>query len=86
METQKELALKKLNDVIVEFSKDSDIIDTVKRIESKPETTQNHYGDYMAFLTPFAGDPISFRVMSGALAMAGGNVLGIHSAIRIIKG
>jgi hypothetical protein len=76
----------KLNPVIVQFSKDQDIIDFVKKTEGRTATTQGHYGDYMAFLTPFTKDKLSLYVMSEALKLAGADVQGVQGAMMILNG
>ena len=77
---------KKLTDTIVAFSKDPDIVEAVKKIEARGETTQYHYGDYLGFLSPYSGDKLAFTVISRALVLAGANPDGVEWACRLIKG
>jgi hypothetical protein len=76
----------KINSMIDEFSKDPEIVDFVKKTEKSLATTQNHYGKYMSFLTPFSSKPVTLYIMSRALIGAGANAQGVGSALRVIKG
>lgn len=60
----------------------------VAEIEAKPELTQNHYGDYMAFLGDLAkdADHNELAVVAYAMVRAGGNYTGIRAALQIITG
>jgi len=75
--------LKKAIDLMVD---DKDIQDTVKNIESSPMTTQNHYGRYMAALTPFAGDKTALFVIYTAMLRLGANQAGLKSALQVMFG
>lgn len=78
---------KKFNILINEFSKDKDIIQAVKRIESGISTTQNNYGKYMAFLNPYIKDKLSLYIISESLKLVKGcNIQGINSALMVLKG
>lgn len=63
----------------------SEVKPVVDAIEARPMTTQNHYGDYMGFLSRFDNDQ-SRMVMSVALLRAGGNAQGIIDAVKLLKG
>ena len=69
-----------------DISNEPDIIKMVKEIEGRPATTQNHYGDYMAFLSPISKDRIVLEVMGMALVKVGANPQGIAWANRILVG
>ena len=51
--TAQQTQQEKVQGLIKEFSVDKDIIQAVTDIESRYATTQNHYGDYMSFLSPY---------------------------------
>lgn len=76
----------KINSMIDEFSKDPEIVDFVKKTEKSLATTQNHYGKYMSFLTPFSSKPVTLYIMSKALIAAGANARGVGSALQVLKG
>ena len=76
----------KLDSMIKEFSKDKDIIKIVNQIEHGMKTTQYNYGRYLQFLTPYAKDKTALYIISEALKLAGGNIQGIQSAIKILIG
>lgn len=76
----------KLDALIDEFSRDQDIIDAVKEIESSPRITDGHYGRYMNFLSPYASKATALYIISQALLKAGANHRGVTSALRIIAG
>ena len=76
----------KINSLIDEFSKDPDIIDFVKKTEKGLATTQNNYGKYMSFLTPYVSKPSSLYIISKALIAAGANARGVGSALQVLKG
>ncbi|MFA5879914.1 MAG: hypothetical protein WC860_07040 [Candidatus Margulisiibacteriota bacterium] len=75
-----------LSKLILEFTADKDLIEAVKKIESSPMTTKNHYGRYMAILSPYSKDYVSLYVISEALKKIGANSQGMSDAIRIILG
>ena len=79
-------AKERLNPVLKETALDADIIALVKDIEGSIQTTQNHYGRYMAFLSLFNKDKMALYVMSEALKLAGANVSGVQSAMMILNG
>ena len=61
----------------------------VKRIEEKPKTTQNNYGDYLNLITTIkalVGGLVGINAIGKALIVVGGNAQGIQSAITIIRG
>ena len=60
--------------------------EAVKLVNSKPLTTQDHYGDYMQILQMFADKPAVMLIFADAMIKAGGNTKGIMSALKIIKG
>ena len=53
-------------------------------ILAKPETTQNHYGEYMHILGSYKG--LQRVALALALANNGGNIQGIDSAMGIMSG
>jgi hypothetical protein len=62
-----------------------DVRPEVQRIEAKPATTQNHYGDYMALLNIVSGGNSQVgKVISLALIEAGANKAGVASALKIL--
>lgn len=78
---------KKVQGLINEFSKDKDILKAVDQIESSIKTTQNNYGAYMAFLSPYTKDKLSLYIISEALKLVQGvNIQGVNSALSILKG
>ena len=76
--------ISKAKALVIEFSKDPDIIQVVKDIESRYATTQDHYGDYISFLTPYKGTAL--YIISEALVMAGASRAGVVWAVRILRG
>ena len=66
----------------------NDLKPEVDKIESKLETTQNHYGDYMALLGILCKDkPVNYAKTIGvALMAAGANVNGVRSAVKVLYG
>jgi hypothetical protein len=59
-------------------------VELVKLIEAKPETTRNHYGDYLHHLTNCP----SKMVQAGwvhALRLAGANEQGLNDAINLLS-
>jgi hypothetical protein len=58
-----------------------DLKDYVQKTEESLPTTQNHYGEYMRFLSLFKG---SRDIIATALVMAGANRAGVASALRIV--
>lgn len=64
-----------------------ELADPVAKIEARPETTQHHYGDYMALFSTLAGgSKFTLLCVANAAKRAGGNPLGISAALRIITG
>ena len=62
-----------------------DVQPEVKRIEAKPATTQNHYGDYMALIN--VGSDRNSKVgklIALALIQAGANKNGVNSALQVL--
>lgn len=76
----------KVDGLIQEFSKDPDIMGFVQKTESGIKTTQDNYGAYMAFLTPYANKSMALHIISEALKLAGANANGVAWALRILKG
>lgn len=60
-----------------------DLKDEVTAIEAMPETTRNHYGQYMRVLSLVPGYEAFVAV---ALIKAGANVQGVRDALYIQKG
>ena len=60
----------------------------VERIESKPATTQAHYGDYLAAFSQLVpdSDRNTLAIVGYAMVNAGANEYGVKSALRIITG
>ena len=63
----------------------NDLKKVVLNVESKPKTTQDHYGDYLHVLTNLKSQ-IGLNIARSLLIKAGGNKNGINSACRIITG
>lgn len=59
----------------------ADLRATVRQIESGPETTQGHYGDYLSLLSHFPTD--RQNIVALALVRAGANVTGLGAAVRL---
>ncbi len=81
-ETEKEKVLR----LIDEFSRDKDILEVVKRIESSVPATKGHYGRYLTFLTPYQDNKGVLAIITGALMKAGANRFGVESAYSLITG
>ena len=58
------------------------LAETVQEIESRPETTQNHYGDYMALLAKLIERKKTPMFWALCLVVAGANKQGVQDAIR----
>ena len=58
-----------------------DLKPIVRDIENSPETTQGHYGDYMAALSE-AGSKANRHIVATALIVAGANVIGMKGAMQ----
>jgi hypothetical protein len=76
----------KINAMAVEFSKDLDVMSFVLKTEGRIASTKDHYGDYMSFLSPYAGKPVALYIMSRACILAGANANGVSWAVQLIKG
>lgn len=76
----------KVKGLIQEFSKDPDIVSFVERTEARIATTKGHYGDYMAFLTPYQDKASALYIISEALKAAGADHAGVSWAIKLLKG
>lgn len=76
----------KMETMIDEFAKDPDVVQAVKQFESGVKTTKDNYGKYMAFLSPYAKNPVALHIISQAMMRAGGNANGIRSAMGLITG
>ena len=76
----------KVKGLIEELAKDPDVINAVKDIEGRIMTTKYHYGDYMAFLSPFTKQVGALYIMSQALILAGADYEGVQWAVRLLKG
>lgn len=78
---------KKVNMLISEFSRDKDIIQAVKKIESGISTTQFNYGAYMQFLSPYNKDNLTLYIISESLKLVKGvNIQGVNWALKLLKG
>lgn len=61
----------------------ADVKPLVDDIESRPETTQNHYGDYGGALSRLSkGDKGLANVFAVAMMKAGGNKIGIQNGLK----
>jgi len=76
----------KIQKVISDLSKDPDILEMVKTIESKMATTKGHYGDYMRVLDDYKKNRTMLNVMAQALIGAGANPEGVQAALGIMSG
>jgi hypothetical protein len=72
--------------LIEELSKDPDVIKIVKDIEGKIMTTQDHYGDYMEFLSQYSKSMTELYIISKAMIKAGANANGVSWAVKLLKG
>jgi len=90
MKTKAELATmsaeEKIEMLVSEFANDADIKGVVRDIESRPLTTQNHYGDYMSFLSEYVKNRVTLKIISMSMVRAGANASGVQSAIQILTG
>lgn len=62
-----------------------DFKESVGKIESSLETTQNHYGDYLQILTPYVDQASWLILVAASLIRAGANKTGVLSAVKILK-
>jgi len=77
----------KIKQAIDMLSKDPDIIEMVKHIESKPATTKGHYGDYMGVLDQYKSQgKVMLHIISQALIGAGADAGGVQAALGIMTG
>ena len=58
----------------------------VQNLESRPKTTQDAYGGYMQLITILTDENIPIGIACQLLIKCGGNVKGIASAKKVIKG
>jgi len=64
----------------------------VEAIETKPETTRNHYGDYMALIgrctkeAPIEQKAKRTQFTALALILAGANTQGVQDATQLLTG
>ena len=58
----------------------------VQVYESKPKTTQDRYGGYMHLISILTDENIPIDIACQLLIKCGGNVKGIASAKKVIKG
>lgn len=65
-------------------SADPEIIKEVEKIEKGVKATQNHYGRYMALLSPYADDKLFLLGLAKGLIQAGANQIGVDSAMRLL--
>jgi len=67
------------------FATDPDIVGLVQRIEAKPATTRNHYGDYGAALSSISGGRKAVAQLLGlAFVKAGANTQGVADALNTL--
>lgn len=74
----------KVKKLIDDLSQDQDILNTIESIEARFETTKDHYGDYMSFLSGFPGG--ARFIVASAMIKAGANVYGVKAAMSILGG
>jgi hypothetical protein len=61
-----------------------DLKETVQKIESKPATTQHHYGDYGALISQLAlGNKILANILGEACIVAGANPVGVANGVKL---
>ena len=60
------------------------IKEDVQRIEGKPETTKDHYGDYASLLSVFSGG--QQKIVALACIKAGAHPEGIRAAMGMLTG
>jgi hypothetical protein len=69
-------------EVLKQLAQDPDIIELVQRIESKPETTQDHYGDYGTALAKLSGgNKKRAQAVAVVLILAGANPNGVKNGL-----
>lgn len=83
---QKSLEREKILALVDEFSRDQDVIDFVKKVEARSDTTRGHYADYMGFLCAFQSNRTQMLIMAAALVKAGADSQGVSDATGIITG
>ena len=75
----------KLDVMIAELAQD--LREHVAKIEKKPATTQNHYGDYLGLIGSIAnGNKNVAKIVVSALLEAGANHTGVAAAYKIMVG
>lgn len=76
----------KIAGLVDELSRDKDIVDLVKGIEGRIETTKGRYGDYMTTLSQFNSDHTTLIIMARAFKKAGANSYGVDWAVKLLTG
>ena len=67
--------------IIVEEIAD-ELVGQVKKIESRPQTTRFHYGDYLNIILRLGGDKSTKKLIALSLIEAGANKQGVSDAFR----
>ena len=62
------------------------ITEMVANKHKRPQTTQNYYGSYLELLGFLTECRISLEISGIILILAGANIEGVKSAIKIMKG
>ncbi len=71
--------IQEVHALIIDIAQDLKPI--VANIEKSPETTQHHYGDYMAAIGEYKSP--HNKIIATALLVAGANIHGVKSACKI---
>jgi len=64
----------------------AELKETVKEIESRFETTQNRYGDYLALISKLNERKPMPMFWGLCLIVAGANSAGVRAAVKLITG
>ena len=75
---------KEVLSIINDLSTDTDIVETVNKIENGLSTTKGNYGSYMAILSPIASDKTVLMILASAMIKAGANRFGVTSAYKLL--
>ena len=67
--------------IIVEEIAD-ELVEQVKEIESRPQTTRFHYGDYLQVILRLGDDKPMRKLIALSLIEAGANKQGVSDAFR----
>ena len=61
-----------------------DLKEMIQKIEARPMTTQNHYGDYGSLISGLSkGNKVVAQIIGEACIKAGANATGVANAIKL---